>query len=319
MQLELIKLRKIPLVSVIALLLLAGLVSAALILPRKGAEFNLPKTVTLYRESHSDIITLSFDELIRGSVFAVTSPKKQAEALEATACAAATRAIYLMKHKSGFRYNGADLSDTDFPYLSVEEIEEEYGAQTRRYIEKVDKAVKSGISNIITYNGEPIYAAVCEISAGKTDNAEDIIGKPLSCLVSVKTEFDKEAEGYESSASLSPNMVYTALRDEYPQAFLPARAETWFKNPQYTENGTLICIEYGGVRVTGAKLKELLNLRSAAITLEYAEDCFMFSCRGCGENLGMSLYGAEQLALQGWQAEDIISYFYPESELVSCA
>lgn len=311
--------RKAPLVSVFALLLLLAVIAGALVLQHRAERIELPKTVTLYMEQRGEILPLKFDELICGSVFAVMSPKSDIKALEAAACAASSSALYLMQHKTPLQYLGADLSDSALAYLPPEEVEALYGASAERYRKKVEEAVKRGTAYAVCFDGEPIYAPVCEISSGKTDCSEDILGKALPCLLPAEMEADASAFGYQSTAELAPEQIYKALSGHFPKAFLSPDAETWFCDPVYSESGTLLEISYGGQKVTGAELKELLGLRSAAITLEYGEERWLFTCRGCGDNLGMSLYTANEMAKQGKTAAEILLHAYPGSALKETA
>lgn len=311
--------RKTPLVSFFALLLLSAVIGGALLVEKSANLIELPQTVTLYMEKRGEIVRLRFDELICGNVFAVMSPKSDSKALEAAACAAGSSALYLMEHRTPLKYLGADLSDSEFPYMPPEEAEALYGEYSQRYREKVSQAVKSGTEYLVCFDGAPIYAPVCEISAGKTDSSEDVLGTALPCLVPADMSSDVSAFGYISTAELSSEQIYHSLCDSFPKAFLPPNAETWFTDPVYSESGTLLEIKYGGQTVTGAELKELLGLRSAAISVEYAEERWRFTCIGCGDNLGMSIYTANTMARQGKTAAEILSHAYPGCTLIKTA
>ena len=96
---------------------------------------------------------------------------------------------------------------------------------------------------------------------------------------------------------------------------LPPNTGEWFSEPEYLPSGTLVKIKYGNKELTCAELREALSLRSAAIGVEYTEDMLKFSVKGCGNNVGMSIYCANQLALQGEKMTDILKYFYNGTEL----
>lgn len=99
---------------------------------------------------------------------------------------------------------------------------------------------------------------------------------------------------------------------------LTADCSQWFSDPVYAESGTLLYITFNGERVTGAELKRALGLRSTAITVDYTEDRFAFTCLGNGENKGMSVNAADFMSRQGSTAEEILAVFYSGAELKKC-
>lgn len=66
---------------------------------------------------------------------------------------------------------------------------------------------------------------------------------------------------------------------------------------------------------TGTQLREALGLRSAAFTLDVVNGCFEITTKGYGHRVGMSQYGAEAMAAAGSSYADILSHYYPGTEL----
>lgn len=311
--------RKFTLVSVTALaaLVAAVICAAAARKPSEKDRLTLPETVSVYVVERSEIITLSYEDFITGCVFGMLSPKSEKEALKSAACAANTTALYLSKNRKRFDNNGADFSTAVLPYQLPEDTRAQYGDSSDRYIEKVAECAREGIRSVILYEGAPICAACCAISSGKTDSAAEVSEKPFPYLSSASCEFDKQAKGYESSSALTSDFVCKALRDFSHGAVLSGRPKEWFSKPSYSAGGTLLSVDYGGIPLSGAQLRSALGLRSAAIHIEYADDQFKFTCFGSGDNLGMSLNGANVLALRGEKMHDILMYFYSGCEIRS--
>lgn len=301
---------KVPLVSAAALLVLAAVFAAVLIL-RKPAEQQTPENaaeeyVTVLLEDKGQIVTVSRRDYIVGCLEGMISPKCERETLKAAAACVSSTARYYTARREVFSYSGADFSDKlpGLPYITPEEAAELHGEKYfSKYIEAAENAPP------LTYNGEPIFAAVCEISSGCTDNAADVLGEDFPYLVSVPTELDAECDGYNSVFSFTDRNVYSAL-SSLCEPSLTADCSIWFTDPHYFDSGTLKSISFGGCELSGEQIKNALGLRSAAISVEYSEDRFRFSCRGYGNNLGMSLNYANELALRGKNAEDILRYFY---------
>lgn len=175
--------------------------------------------------------------------------------------------------------------------------------------------VAEGIRYVITYDGELIFPAMCSISSGSTDDGSEISGGEFPYLKPVSAACDEQSDEYLSTVSLSARSVQTAMRDIAEGAMLPADCAQWFTQPVTRDSGTLIQITYGGRLITGEQLRKVLGLRSTAVTIDYAEDRFIFTCRGYGANVGMSLYCANTLARQGQKMADILCYFYDGAEI----
>lgn len=278
----------------------------------------LPEKISVYLTEEKSIKILPYREYIIGCVFGTIPPDSEKEAIKAVACACSTLAIYQLENCDRARVFGADASDNpeEFqPYIQPEQLESEYGESYSRYLARVTECVDEALGNIITYNGEPIFPAMCSISAGTTDSAEEIFGEPLDYLKPVSAACDAESPNYLSTATLSADYVRRSLMKYAEGVTLPPNTGEWFSEPEYLPSGTLVKIKYGNKELTGAELREALSLRSAAISVEYTEDMLKFTVKGCGNNVGMSIYCANQLALQGEKMTDILKYFYNGAEL----
>jgi SpoIID/LytB domain protein len=72
---------------------------------------------------------------------------------------------------------------------------------------------------------------------------------------------------------------------------------------------------YGNKTITGRSIREtLLNyqIRSHCFEYEYDEesDYVIFTTYGYGHGVGMSQYGAQMMALEGYDYEEILTHYY---------
>lgn len=305
--------KKLTIASGIALILLVALIVILIFVSRSGRESAIPSRVTLYRPETSEIITLSYEDFLCGCVAGLLpeeyhpgsgQSQYNAEALRAIAIVENSRALYVLNNR-GTAFTapyakveavnfGADfVTNTEFPYISTEI------SVTLR------TAVQNAMNSSLTLDGEPINAPMCKISAGRTDE------HALSPSVALPCDID--AKGFESRMAFTPDEILSALHNK---GVLSADCSEWFGKATYSDSGTLMFIEFGEMKYTGAELKRLLGLRSTAITVQFAEDKFCFICRGFGENRGMSISAANFLAKTGKTAEEILAVFYPNCEIV---
>ena len=294
-------------------LTLAALIAAVFMLTSCCARgVTPPESVSVWLRGRGEIAVITYNEYITGRVLAQLSPTAEQEALAAAACAANSTALAELAARSGFRNNGADFSD-ELPVLCGEELEQAF-CGSHRLIKRVDEAVKKGVSYALTVDGAPAAAPMCAISSGQTEDVSAL----MPWVEALPCPLDKGAEGYESSAALTTDIVCRALKKIAPEAVLHGNGAEWFSGAEYTKAGTLTSIEFGGRALGGEELREALGLRSACVTVSCEEGGFRFKCRGLGSNTGMSLYTANRMALGGAEMSEILAHFYPEAELAGC-
>ena len=85
----------------------------------------------------------------------------------------------------------------------------------------------------------------------------------------------------------------------------------------YTASGRVKSVLAGGRILTGGQFRQLLGLNSTYVRWEKKEANLVFRTRGYGHGVGMSQYGAQGLARRGKSYREILSYYYPGTELVS--
>lgn len=269
-----------------------------------------PKRVSVYLCGESRIVTLSYRDYITGCVLGCAPSDCGEEALKAIACAINSRALCVMANPNPAEYCGADFSDSAdpcLPYITTEAAKLLYGAQYDILYEKVSRAVDFGINRALYYSGEIIPAPLCRCSAGVTD----------SSLVSPSAEIpeDEAAADFISTRAFSPDYVMRALTELLQPSSLSADCSEWFSGAQYLPSGTLEYISFGGIRISGSQLMQTFNLRSAAITVEYTEQRFLFTIKGNGCNMGLSINAAAEMARSGSTHMEILSRFYTGAEL----
>ena len=62
-------------------------------------------------------------------------------------------------------------------------------------------------------------------------------------------------------------------------------------------------------------MRALFGLRSAAFTVTHKDGSFTFMVKGFGHGVGMSQYGADYLARQGYTYDEILRYYYTDVEV----
>ena len=88
-----------------------------------------------------------------------------------------------------------------------------------------------------------------------------------------------------------------------------------FKLSEKGDKGLVDGAESLAIKVPGTELRTLFELRSTAFALDYTAEGFLFTVTGYGHGVGMSQYGANVMAQDGADYEEILTHYYPGAEL----
>jgi len=273
------------------------------------------ETITVFMADTGQTKELAMREYVISALAAEMPAVYEEAALRAQALASVTLARYMLLHnQNNEELQGAVIS-TDSKkyqaYMGKEEMKERWGDNFEEYYKKICDAVDEVLPYGITYNGEIITAVFHAVSTGVTEDAENVWGRAVPYLVSVESEGDVLSPGYRSTVSYSPEELLEALEiSSENESF-----DEWIGEGEYSQAGTLMNIDICGVGFTGAKIREALDLRSAAIKISYDGEGFVFDVTGYGHGVGMSQYGADYYARQGYTWQEIISHYYPGAEI----
>lgn len=294
--------KKLTIASGIALILLTALITVVIKLSEKpNNKFpEPPEKVSVLFSEENVIRIMPYEDFLHGCVRGLLPfgiPPSE-EAVRAIAAAEHTRALYALKNKTPAESYSADfVVSEEFPYTEKPEDSED-----------ISEYYELEALPLILYNGELINSPMCRISAGVTDAAAPFSPSlPLLCDIGIK--------GYDSTSVYT----YEFIRRSLGAKVISQNFSEWFHDPVYADSGTLIYIGFSDGRITGSALRKALGLRSTAITVECEGDYFRFTCKGLGENRGMSAAAAIFLSDNGKTAEEILATFYPDCELINRA
>lgn len=230
------------------------------------------------------------------------------EALKAQAVATYTYYTYQReRHAAGVE--GADFSDVpgDFPNdYTTEALQELWGEQYDVYLQKIADAVDAVAGEMIKYENKPIFAAYHSCNSGMTETAKTVWGIDYPYLQSVASTGDALSPKYTSTETVDDNNFAAAFSD----ATLTGDASAWISDIKTSEAGTVTSITIGSKTYTGREVRTALGLRSACFTVTYGKDGFVFTVKGYGHGVGMSQYGAKEMADRGFTYEEILKHYY---------
>lgn len=253
-------------------------------------------TVTVYR-NNGKIINLELEEYVLGVVGAEMPASFNIEALKAQAILARTYALKSIK-------NGKKLTDTvsTQAYKDNFELQKLWKNDYTKYYEKIKKAVNETKGKIILYNNEYIDAVYHSTSNGKTENSKNVWKNSLPYLVSVDSSWDKNVKSYKKETIFEINEFCNILKLDVEE---PITYEII-----HNETGRVRQITINNKTFSGTEFRNLLKLRSADFEIEINDEKVKVTTYGYGHGVGMSQYGANEMAKQGYSYIQILKHYY---------
>lgn len=254
-----------------------------------------------------------FEEYIKGVVAAEMPALFDIEALKAQAVCARTyalRAIEAMGQTTDILPNPSDIGQA---YKTKEELKEQWGENFDEYYNNIETAVNETYGEIMVYNDEPILAVFHSTSAGYTENSENIWESALPYLKSVESSGDIYAPQYETSTELSYDKIKELFISKYPSiSFSSDSLISQIKINSVSNAGYITSVTVGGVTMSGLDIRGVLGLRSASFTMTDTGISIIFTTKGYGHGAGMSQYGAEAMAEEGYTYKEILNHYYTD-------
>lgn len=239
------------------------------------------------------------------------------EALKAQAVAARTYILYCTKHVNSKHPQANICTDPAccLAYLNDIALRGEWGEKFDENMSIVKKAVSDTDGQVLTYAQEPILASFHSSSSGKTESGKELWGD-VPYLISVDSpETANDVPNYVTTVEVSKDNFRETVSSYKTDASFPDDASLWVKDTDLDESGRVKSITIGGVKLSGTEMRKLFSLRSTAFKLEYKNNRFLFTVTGYGHGLGMSQYGANVMAKNGFTYREILAHYYPDTEL----
>lgn len=258
--------------------------------------------ITVYR-SNGSVINLNMTDYLIGVVSSEMPASFNLEALKAQSVLART---YALKAKQ----TGKKLTDTvnTQSYIDIDQMKNKWGNSFNTYYNKIKNAVENTNGEYLSYNGNYIEVLYHSTNNGKTESSLDVFGNYYPYLISVSSEYDKNASSYLRTINMPLDTISNKLG-------LSLNNDSVISILSYTDGGNIKEININGNNFSGKKVRELLGLRSADFDISISDNNANITTRGYGHGVGMSQYGANGMANAGYGYKDILSHYYPGTTL----
>ena len=243
-----------------------------------------------------EVVQLDMETYLTGVLLGEMPGGFHSEALKAQAVAARTFTLYNVtkgKHKDGTVCTSSTCCQA---YISPEDYISHGGNNAT--VEKMFDAVMETKGEVLIYNGNLIEATFFSSSGGITEDAQAVWGTYVPYLQSVQS-----GEGdMPFKVEMTKEKFCTSLG-------LP-NGEVYISTPVYTKGDGIAEIIINGKKFTGMELRKALGLRSTRISFYVGKDTIQIVTNGYGHRVGLSQYGADAMANEGYDYKQILMHYY---------
>ncbi|RUT33779.1 stage II sporulation protein D [Paenibacillus zeisoli] len=275
--------------------------------------------VRVYLSKTGMVETLPLEDYVAGVLAAEMPATFELEALKAQAIAARTFIVHRLADGdvSGVPGGAANVTDTvaHQAYLSQASLAKWKKDGEADKLAKIRKAVQDTAGTIMTYQGKPITASFFSASSGYTENSEEYWNQRIPYLRSVASPWDAKLDPtYKETVTLKLSSVFQKLGLNQPSvpaaAGLNQKGGNLFKILSSTTGHRVKEAEIAGSKFSGREIREKLGLRSSQFRFDITGDQVKITTYGYGHGVGMSQWGANGMAQEGYTVTQILRHYY---------
>jgi stage II sporulation protein D len=269
---------------------------------------------TIYYEANGAKNKLSFDDYLLGVVAANMPAGYHMEALKAQSLIARTYALYnislLSQNNKG--QSSFTTSELGLSYISLDSLEQFWGeADYTSYFSKLENAVYGTKDEVIVYKQDLILPVFFDTGSGFTRNASEAWGVDIPYLVSVESKEDVTSTNYLKIDEFNISDVIAQLGKFYSD--LEITEDNFFDKVSISSldsAGYVLKVDLGDLTVSGEEFAKVLGLPSNHFYIEEYEEKVRIICNGAGHGVGLSQYGANAMAEEGYSYKNILKHYY---------
>ena len=242
---------------------------------------------------------LDLNDYVTGVVASEMPALFNEEALKAQAVAA--RSFATSKMENNFLELTSGISDQVYsPNLK---LKEKWNDDYNKYYNKIYNCVKSTHNKVIKRDNKILRTYYFSMSNGYTENSQTVFND--TTFTSVKSLENENNPNYKFQKTFSSSDLNKLLNV----------SNIDIQNIERNETNHVKSITINNKTYTGIEFRKLLNLRSTDFTIEKQDNNYIITTIGYGHGVGMSQYGANQMAKEGSSYKEILNHYYENTEI----
>ena len=275
--------------------------------------------VKLLHTKTGEVEEIGIDEYLLGVVSSEMPASFESEALKAQAVVARTYTMY--KIVNGSKHENVDICDDSTccqAWISKEDRLNKWKEEERdSNWAKIENVVYSTKGKIITYDNKPINAFFHSNSGGTTDTATAVWGGTnYPYLQAVQTSGEDTYSQYNSEVTVTKEEFVSKIKEYHNDLEIDFSLDNQIEILGYTEGERIKSIKIGNLELSGVEIRTIFGLKSAKFNINIEDDEIKFTVIGYGHGVGMSQTGADSMAKQGSNYEEIIKHYYTGVEII---
>ena len=275
------------------------------LLPIFISSFN--KTTFLFSNKDKNIIIyltdldlyLDLNDYVTGVVASEMPALFNEEALKAQAVA--SRSFATSKMENNYLELTSGISAQ--VYSPIYKLQEKWQSDFDKYYQKISNCVKSTNNEVIKRNNKILRTYYFSMSNGYTENSQTVFND--TTFTSVKSLENENTPNYKFQKTFSAEELQKILNISNIDIQSIERSNT----------NHVSTITINNKIYTGIQFRKLLNLRSTDFTIQKQDNNYIITTIGYGHGVGMSQYGANQMAKEGSSYKEILNHYYENTEI----
>lgn len=265
------------------------------------------KVIRVKDVSKNKIIKVPFEEYVKGVLAGEMPASFELEALKAQAVAARSYVLVQASKNKDNDYDVVNTTDNQV-YLTDEELKEKWKSEYIKKINKIKTAIKETKGEYLSYNNQIVEALFFSTSPGETENSEDVFSSKVPYLRSVSSTWDKDSPAYEDTNTFTKENFYKLLD-------LPYNENLNIEIIEKTKTGRTKTLKINNKQFTGRDFASKLKLRSNYFNIVQNNQKITITTKGYGHGVGLSQYGANGMAKEGYKYDKILKHYYQNVEI----
>ncbi|MDO5291220.1 MAG: SpoIID/LytB domain-containing protein [bacterium] len=178
-------------------------------------------------------------------------------------------------------------------------------------VSNLENAIYSTRGQILTYEEKPILAFFHYANNGQTRSYEEAYGEKIPYLEPVESSDDVEASVGVTTKVLKKSEVIKKLKEKYNvQDVTEDTLIEALSIKEKEESGYVHIVKLASLEIRGEDFKSLFGLNSTNFYFEEKDGDLRIICKGKGQGIGFSQYGANAMASRGKNYQELLLYYY---------
>lgn len=248
---------------------------------------------------------IPMETYIQGALAASIPADCSYEALKAQAVILRTLCIHAYENRPDSADRFIRASEVGQRYAGAGERQRLWGSTFEEREALFASAVSDTAGMYLTWQERTMEPAYFWLSAGRTRDGQEVLGREGEGMVSVDCPGDSQAEDFEQTLTVEEQEFWERLGMEPGRKIILTRDSA----------GYVLQVTIGGEDLSGEKFRTLFGLPSSCFFIEGADGQVRITTRGVGHGLGFCQHEADRLAAEGAGWEELLQTFFKDAQI----